>query len=221
MYASPAEVERAGQDAQRAKPFYLCEYVHTMNNSMGAIGDYNDIIDRYPALMGGRHLGVARPDPLERARDKTRPPFQAYGGDWGDFPNDGLFIMKGVVFADRTPKPCYAEAKHAYQWVGMTAGDLAAGQIKVFNKYQFINLGQFNIVWSVTEDGLVIQRGEAAPLNLPPLTAGSLTGRLQAARPQARRGVSAQGRLLAGQRRTLGQERLSRGRGAIRSGNGD
>ena len=174
MYASPAEVERAGQDAQRAKPFYLCEYVHTMNNSMGAIGDYNDIIDRYPALMGGA-IWEWQDQTLWNARDKTRPPFQAYGGDWGDFPNDGLFIMKGVVFADRTPKPCYAEAKHAYQWVGMTAGDLAAGQIKVFNKYQFINLGQFNIVWSVTEDGLVIQRGEAAPLNLPPLTAGSLT----------------------------------------------
>ncbi|HEY3414373.1 MAG TPA: glycoside hydrolase family 2 TIM barrel-domain containing protein [Armatimonadota bacterium] len=173
MYPDPGDVERAGQDPERTKPFYMCEYVHTMNNSLGAIGDYNDLIDKYPALMGGA-IWEWQDQALWNDRDKSRPPFLAYGGDWGDYPNDGLFIMKGVVFADRTPKPCYAEVKRAYQWVGFTATDPASGKIGIFNKYQFTNLRKFNITWNVIEDGVVIQRGKAAPLDVAPLSAGTL-----------------------------------------------
>ncbi|MGC8643207.1 MAG: glycoside hydrolase family 2 TIM barrel-domain containing protein, partial [Isosphaeraceae bacterium] len=53
MYTHPSRVERIARDPNLTKPFYLCEYAHAMFNSMGSIGEYNDLFDRCPALMGG------------------------------------------------------------------------------------------------------------------------------------------------------------------------
>ncbi|HWI56079.1 MAG TPA: glycoside hydrolase family 2 TIM barrel-domain containing protein, partial [Bacillota bacterium] len=53
MYTHPRDVERIAKDEKLTKPFYLCEYAHAMFNSMGSIGDYNDLFDKYPALVGG------------------------------------------------------------------------------------------------------------------------------------------------------------------------
>ncbi len=53
MYTHPTQVERIAQDPNLTKPFYMCEYAHAMFNSMGSIGEYNDIFDKYPTLMGG------------------------------------------------------------------------------------------------------------------------------------------------------------------------
>ena len=53
MYTHPDEVERIATNTAYTKPFYLCEYAHAMFNSMGAIGEYNDLFDKYPTLMGG------------------------------------------------------------------------------------------------------------------------------------------------------------------------
>ena len=59
----------------------------------------------------------------------------AYGGGFGEVPNDHYFIHKGVVFSDRSPKPHYPEVKRAYQWIGFEAEDLAAGKVRIRNKY--------------------------------------------------------------------------------------
>ena len=59
--------------------------------------------------------------------------------------------------------------------MGITADDLASGKLKVRNKYQFINLDRFNITWTVTEDGTVIDRGTLPRLKLAPLSDSSLT----------------------------------------------
>ena len=39
----------------------------------------------------------------------------AYGGDFGDKPNDGQVVMNGTVLSDRTPEPGYWEVKHVFQ----------------------------------------------------------------------------------------------------------
>ncbi len=156
MYTAVAGVEQIAK-SDRKKPFYLCEYAHAMNNSMGSIGDYNDVFDAYEGLMGGA-IWEWQDQALWNLRDPANPHL-VYGGGFGEVPNDHYFICKGVVFADRTPTPKYAEAKRAYQWIGLAADDLAAGKIKVRNKYQFINLDRFDITWTLSEDGTVIDRG--------------------------------------------------------------
>jgi beta-galactosidase len=166
MYPSVKGVEQAAKDPKRIKPYYLCEYVHAMFNSMGSIQDYMQAIDNNPQVMGCA-IWEWQDQGLWNKRDPKHP-FLAYGGGFGEFPNDHYFIHKGVVFSDRSPKPHFAEVKRAYQWIAISAEDLAAGKVKVRNKYQFIGLEGFSPSWSVTEDGQVIDHGTLAPLELAP-----------------------------------------------------
>jgi beta-galactosidase len=166
MYTGVAETAKIATDSQYTKPFYLCEYAHAMFNSMGSLGDYNDVFDKYPALMGGA-IWEWEDQGIWNRRDTNRQ-FIAFGGGFGDFPNDHYFIHKGVVFSDRSPKPHYPEMKRVYQWIGVTADDLAAGTVKIKNKYAFINLDRFQGRWTVSEDGTVVDQGELKTLDLAP-----------------------------------------------------
>lgn len=166
MYTHPDAVVRIGQSTDRTKPFYLCEYAHAMNNSMGSIGEYNDAFDKYPNLMGGA-IWEWEDQGIWNRRDPNHV-FLAYGGGFGEVPNDHYFIHKGVVFSDRSPKPHYPEAKKAYQWIGIEPGRLSAGQVKIRNKYAFITLGGFRGSWTVVEDGRTIDNGNLESLDLAP-----------------------------------------------------
>ncbi len=166
MYTAVDRVENAGKDANRTKPFYLCEYAHAMNNSMGAVGEYNDLFDKYPNLMGGA-IWEWEDQGLWNRRDPKRQ-YLAYGGGFGEVPNDHYFIHKGVVFSDRTPKPHYPEVKRAYQWIGFEPEDLASGRITIRNKYAFLNLKGFVGSWTISEDGKIIDRGTLGQLDLAP-----------------------------------------------------
>ncbi len=55
----------------------------------------------------------------ERRRPEART-FLAYGGDWGDNPNDGAFVADGIVTAERKLGGKAAEIKRVYQAVGAT-----------------------------------------------------------------------------------------------------
>jgi beta-galactosidase len=173
MYTGVAEVEKIATGSKYTKPFYMCEYAHAMFNSMGSLGDYNDVFDKYPALMGGA-IWEWEDQGIWNRRDPKRM-FLAFGGGFGDFPNDHYFIHKGVVFSDRSPKPHYPEMKRVYQWIGMAADDLAAGTVKIRNKYAFLNLNQFKGQWTLSEDGTVIDQGAVGTLNLMPGTERSVT----------------------------------------------
>ncbi|HYG33245.1 MAG TPA: glycoside hydrolase family 2 TIM barrel-domain containing protein, partial [Clostridia bacterium] len=166
MYTHPRDVERIGKDDKLTKPFYMCEYAHAMFNSMGSISDYNDIFDKYPSLIGGA-IWEWQDQGIWNARDPKRQ-YMAYGGGFGEVPNDHYFIHKGVVFSDRSPKPHYPEMKRAYQWIGIEADDLAVGKVKIRNKYAFIYLNKFKAQWTLAEDGKVIDHGFWGKLALGP-----------------------------------------------------
>lgn len=167
MYTDPAGTERIAQDKSLTKPFYLCEYAHAMNNSMGSIGEYNDVFDKYPSLMGGA-IWEWQDQGLWNRRDPKRQ-YLAYGGGFGEQPNDGFFIHKGVVFSDRTPKPHFPEVKRAYQWIGFAAAEgQPSGTIKIRNKYSFTNLDEFKITWTFMVDGQPLATGELEHFNLVP-----------------------------------------------------
>lgn len=143
-------------------PFYISEYAHIMNNALGNLADYWEAIE-----SSDRILGAAIWEWCDQGLYRTNAQgvrYVAYGGDFGDVPNDGQFIVKGVVFADRTPKPCYFEVKHVYQDISVKAADIANGKVEIFNKYFFKDLSEFDVVWELSEDGSVIQSG---PLTVP------------------------------------------------------
>ena len=170
MYAHVHDVEQIAKDNGYTKPFYLCEYAHAMFNSMGSIGEYNGLFDKYPSLLGGA-IWEWEDQGLWNRRD-TNHVVIAYGGGFGENPNDHYFIHKGVVFSDRSPKPHYPEAKRAYQWIGIEPVSLEGGTVRIRNKYQFIGLEGFRGAWTVSRDGTVVQHGT---MPMPKLAPGADT----------------------------------------------
>jgi len=167
MYSQPKDIERIANDTTFKKPYFLCEYAHAMFNSMGAIGEYNDLFDKYPELLGGA-IWEWQDQGIYNRRDPNHP-IIAFGGGFGEFPNDHYFIHKGVVASDRSLKPHYPEMKHVYQWIKVSAVDLVQGKFLITNKYQFIDLAGFNAMWTLSADGIEISRGD---IKLPVIAAG-------------------------------------------------
>lgn len=173
MYPPLDRVDQIGADARREKPYYLCEYAHAMFNSMGSIGEYNDLFDKHPSIIGGA-VWEWEDQGLWNRRDPKRQ-YIAYGGGFGDKPNDRYFIHKGVVFSDRSPKPHFPEMKRVYQWVSFDPVNLGEGKIKLRNRYQFISLDGFAGAWELTEDGKKIQGGTLPKLDIAAGTEGEIT----------------------------------------------
>ncbi|AZM59033.1 MULTISPECIES: glycoside hydrolase family 2 TIM barrel-domain containing protein [unclassified Streptomyces] len=104
----------------------------------------------------------------KRPREKT---FLAYGGDWGDNPNDGAFAADGVVTADRRHTGKAAEVKRVYQAIGAarTPGG-GPGDVTLTNEYLFTPLREFDGRWELVADGEVVRRGRLTrdQLDVPP-----------------------------------------------------
>jgi beta-galactosidase len=148
---------KAAQKDNR-KPFYISEYAHIMNNGMGNLADYWDAIETSDNIFGGG-IWEWSDQGLEKTTGDGRR-FIAYGGDFGDVPNDGQFIVKGVVYANRDPKPDFWEVKKVYQDISVTAEDAGTGEIEIFNKFFFKDLSGYDLAWELTGDGTVIGSGK-------------------------------------------------------------
>lgn len=158
MYTQIAPMVEHALDASLTKPFYLCEYAHAMFNSMGSVDLYNEMFDKYPQLLGGA-IWEWQDQGLYNNRDPKHR-ITAFGGGFGEFPNDHYFIHKGVVFSDRSPKPHFPELKHAYQWITIRDKDIKNGFVTIKNRYQFLNLSNVTAKWELTENGLPLSSGD-------------------------------------------------------------
>ncbi|RYF23737.1 MAG: DUF4981 domain-containing protein, partial [Flavobacteriales bacterium] len=159
QYPSIQWVREAVKGKYKLKyPFHISEYAHSMGNAAGNLIDYWEAIESTNYFMGG-----AIWDWIDQAMyyyDKTTGErFLAYGGDFGDKPNDGTFVNNGLIFSDMKPKPQYYEVRKVYQNVGVKAVDLTQGKIEVFNKNYFTTLDDYSIQWSLFKDGVSIEKG--------------------------------------------------------------
>jgi len=160
MYTGVEELEKRANDNTLTKPFYLCEYAHAMFNSMGSVDIYNELFDKYPQLLGGA-IWEWQDQGIYNNRDPKHP-ITAFGGGFGEYPNDHYFIHKGVVFSDRSLKPHYPELKHAYQWISIRPKDAKNGVVTIKNRYQFLDLTGLTAKWELSEDGTTISSGALA-----------------------------------------------------------
>ncbi|KUM85564.1 MULTISPECIES: glycoside hydrolase family 2 TIM barrel-domain containing protein [Streptomyces] len=129
---------------------------------------------RSPADEGVRFWFDAATVKLTEKRSAQKT-FFAFGGDWGDNPNDGAFVADGIVTADRGHTGKAAEVKQIYQAVN--ASWATDGSVTLTNEYLFTNLREFSGSWTLSADGKVIQRGKLTrdQLNLAPLSSKSVT----------------------------------------------
>ncbi len=145
-------------DPGRKYPFHISEYAHSMGNALGNLKDYWDAIESSNYIMGGAIWDWVD-QALYNYDGATGTRFLAYGGQFGEFPNDGQFVMNGLIFADREPKPQYFEVKKVYQNVGVSVVDPLAGTLEIFNKNYFKDLSDYDVTWTLTEDGVRVAGG--------------------------------------------------------------
>ena len=141
-------------------PFHISEYAHSMGNAVGGLADYWQAIESTNFFMGGA-IWDWIDQSLYSHDAATGERYLAFGGDFGDFPTDGQFVMNGILFGDMTPKPQFYEVKKVYQNVSFTPADMSKGEIKVFNKNYFTTLGDYDLVWQLIKDGTEIASGMA------------------------------------------------------------
>ncbi|MDF1540471.1 MAG: glycoside hydrolase family 2 TIM barrel-domain containing protein, partial [Candidatus Thorarchaeota archaeon] len=185
MYASPQVVEKIGQGRDiripfevpllgktipgkkhKHMPFVLCEFAHAMGNSLGNFQKFIDVFEKYPSCIGGFIWDFVDQGILQ---EENGTQYWAYGGDFGDEPNDSNFCINGIVRPDRSPNPSLHEVKKGYQNITVIPIDIRTGQIVVRNKYDFLVLNQLvEGRWELAEDGYIFQRGVMPSLDIPP-----------------------------------------------------
>ena len=164
MYAKIEHIEKYAKDKDTYRPLIMCEYAHAMGNSVGNLQDYWDVIEKYDALQGGCIWDWV--DQGIRQVDGNGKMWWAYGGDFGDKPNDDNFCMNGLVMPDRAANPSLYEVKKVYQYIKVKPADLSASKVQIHNKYAFQSLDFVNASWDLTADGKVIQSGSLEKLSL-------------------------------------------------------
>jgi beta-galactosidase len=164
MYSSVAQLKALSEAEHIKRPIVMCEYAHAMGNSLGNMTDYWDLIRSKPNLMGGYIWDWIDQGVLTTNAGGVE--YYAYGGDFGDQPNSGNFCLNGVINSDRTPGPKTWECKYLFQPVVFEAADLNNGTVKIVNRFNFTNLKDYSIRWSLAEEGRVVQQGELGSVNL-------------------------------------------------------
>ena len=156
QYPSIAWVEGAVEGKYKIKyPFHISEYAHSMGNACGGLADYWKAIERTNFLCGGAIWDWVDQALYNYTPDGKR--YLAYGGDFGDNPNDGMFVMNGIVFADLQPKPQYYEVKKVYQNVGISLEGSEGRTLKIFNKNYFTTLDDYTLRLSLWRDGVKVE----------------------------------------------------------------
>lgn len=175
QYPSIPWVQRTAQGLERVKyPFHISEYAHSMGNAVGGLQDY------WTAIESSNHIfGAAIWDWVDQAMYHYLPSGQrylAYGGDFGDIPNDGMFVMNGILLADRTPKPQYYEVKKVYQNVGISAERLLEDRkFRLMNKHYFSDLNDFVISAMLYEDGRPVHETQVGTPYVAPRSSVTLS----------------------------------------------
>ena len=166
MYESVEKCVDWVRNQDDPRPLILCEYSHAMGNSNGGLREYFEIFERYHGLQGGFVWEWI--DHGIKQIDQNGQEYWAYGGDFGDEPNDSNFCADGLVWPDRTPHPAMFEYKKLAQPVKVVAIDIRNGQFEIHNKNYFVNLSYLQMIWELKVNDKVIQSSTPAIIDLEP-----------------------------------------------------
>lgn len=164
------------------KPIVLCEYAHSMENSLGNFQEYIDDFEKYDNMCGGFIWDFV--DQTLHVKDENGNDNYLYGTDFQgkephkliDIPNttamtgsNVYFCANGIIGADRNPHPQIVEVKHGYQNIGIIAKDIKNGEFTIKNKFLFTNLSDFNCKWVIKAEGKEVLNGTIGKIDCAPL----------------------------------------------------
>lgn len=177
MYTSVNDLERYAQEQEALpphlqRPAVLCEYSHAMGNSSGNLREYWDLFRKHRNLQGGfiwDFVDQGLCDPAQDAATRDAKDFK-YGGDFGDFPNDGSFCLNGLVMADRSLSPQAHEAAYLMQnlHVSLLSSQEGVHDIEIYNERFFADSSDLELEWVLTQDGVSIDSGRIEVLDIAP-----------------------------------------------------
>lgn len=150
------------------KPHILCEYCHAMGNGPGNLKEYQDLFYEHDKLQGG-FIWEWFDHGIESYTEDGEK-YYRYGGDFGDDPSNKDFCIDGMLMPDRTPSPGLYEYKKVVEPVTTSAVDLEQGTIRLLSRYDFADLDQFRLVYSIMEDDVMIQGGSMELPSIPART---------------------------------------------------
>lgn len=179
-YPSPDRLRQLGARISD-RPVFLREYAHAMGNSVGNLREYWDVIDADPSIVGAAiwdwvDQGIAKRidgsplhyDDHPAALALKDDEYWAYGGDFGDTPNDGAFCINGLIGPDRVPHPHYYEVQKVYQPIAFKLEGQDPLRIKVTNRYDFRSLDHVDIRYDLSANGIAKDSGVLACGRLRP-----------------------------------------------------
>ena len=170
------------------KPILLCEYAHSMENSLGNFQEYMDDFEKYDNMCGG-FIWDFVDQTIHRVNEDGKDMW-LYGDDFAkleprnkiDIPNttalagsNTYFCANGVIAADRTIHPQIHEVKKVYAEIKTEEFDLNKGTFRVKNKYLFTNISAFTCRWSVEAEGEILANGELDKFECDPLSETYIT----------------------------------------------
>eukprot|EP00249_Psilotum_nudum_P022717 c28621_g1_i1 orf=380-3835(-) len=164
MYMPVWDIIKIAKDETESRPVILCEYSHAMGNSNGNLHEYWEAIERTPGLQGGFIWDWVDQGLLKKGSNGEK--YWAYGGDFGDSPNDLNFCINGLTWPDRSPHPALEEVKYVYQPFKFS---LVEDAVEIINRNFFTASTQADFFWSLSADGQIVESGQ---LILPSLQAG-------------------------------------------------
>ena len=172
------------KDTTDTRPIMLCEYAYARGNAVGNLKDYWDVIRSQPRLIGAFIWDWQ--DKAFRKKDAQGREFWAYGGDYGDVPNDWTMVANGIVLPG--PKPGARGLRGAE---GLPAGrderrsTPRPGRLRIRNDYDFRSLDLVEVAWELTEDGRTVRRGTVPAPPVGPKQEADLALPLAPLPPQA------------------------------------
>ena len=173
MYYGYQSCEDYGKDDSKQKPLIQCEYAHAMGNSQGGFKEYWDLVRKYPKFQGGFIWDFV--DQSVRWKGKNGATIYAYGGDFNKFDaSDNNFCNNGLISPDRKPNPHMYEVGYFYQNIWTTPGNLAEGEVKVYNENFFRDLSAYYMEWELMRNGKTVRTGRVEKLNVAPQQTASV-----------------------------------------------
>ncbi|OQV10824.1 hypothetical protein CLAIMM_14760 [Cladophialophora immunda] len=172
---SSARTVGVAADGSFTKPIILCEYAHAMGNGPGLLGDYQAAFRDHARLQGGfvwewaNHGLLQTPADTEAA--EAGEAVYAYGGDFGDEPNDGTFVMDGLCNSDHTPTPGLIELKKVISPIRAWISE-SGEEIVMENGFDFKGLEELAARFTVEAFGKRAEVLETGELELPDVRPG-------------------------------------------------
>ncbi len=134
-------------------PYHVNEYAHNFNNACGNLADFQAAIESSTRIMGGGLWDFADQSLWLKWKSLR---VAAWGGCFGEKPEEGQGILDGIVTGDRRPEPVYEEARHVFQ---PFAARLSGDMVELCSKRHFRDSADCCCRWTLLKDGVAQVRG--------------------------------------------------------------